>query len=237
MAGGSKPSAPTIIMSKLEKHPLDDDGKLREKFRYKKHNSKQRNISYELTFEEYANLLKEAGLKSSDIGHATYHLARYEDEGPYRVGNCRFITAKENLAEQKTSDLKKESDTINRAKAHEKFRTSPDAVSDMLRNREEGDSWKAYKADIETEKEKKRLLYEERRLSLPFDPNSPMRGSIKITDGTTTKTWTLKMGAIPEGWFWKIPQRIRFEAWKYDPRVESPPRAIRTKRKPKSDLT
>ena len=68
---------------------LDDDDKLIQKWRNKKVNAKQEGLECLLTFEEYCLLVKEAGLKSSQLGFTGegYVLARYEDSGDYRYGN------------------------------------------------------------------------------------------------------------------------------------------------------
>lgn len=83
---------------------LDDDGKLYNKFRMKHYNAKVMKIPCYLTFHEYCTLMKEAGIISSNLGTSGdyYELARYGDKGPYQVGNCRFITHKENMQECET---------------------------------------------------------------------------------------------------------------------------------------
>ena len=55
-----------------------------------------------LTFEQYLNKLAEAGIRPEDVGTSPhqYNLSRFKDEGPYTVESCRFITRRENLAEQ-----------------------------------------------------------------------------------------------------------------------------------------
>ena len=82
---------------------INDDGKLRQRFCNKRVNAAKENIEFNLTFEEYCDLVQEAGLVSSQLGFAgtgkNYVLARYNDEGPYEIGNCRFITQHENLVE------------------------------------------------------------------------------------------------------------------------------------------
>lgn len=86
---------------------LDDDGKLKRKFANKKYNAKKEGLNCLLSFEEFCELLIEAGLKSSDIGFHSEHkivLARYGDEGDYTIDNCRFISQKENMLEQKQSE-------------------------------------------------------------------------------------------------------------------------------------
>ncbi len=79
---------------------VDDDGKLKKRYQRKKWQAKDQGLTGFLSLEEYANLIREAGIKSSDIGWLGYHLSRYEDCGSYVVGNCRFITYKDNKDEQ-----------------------------------------------------------------------------------------------------------------------------------------
>lgn len=59
-----------------------------------------------LTLGEYIHIAIESGLTSPDqIGCTmdSYQMARYGDKGNYEVGNCRFITMRENLAEKKAN--------------------------------------------------------------------------------------------------------------------------------------
>ena len=55
-----------------------------------------------LTFEQYLNKLDAAGIRPFDLGNGIndFHLARVNDDGPYTNDTCRFITKRENLAEQ-----------------------------------------------------------------------------------------------------------------------------------------
>ena len=80
---------------------IDDDGKLYRRYSNKRYNAKAEGIGFELTFAQYCDLMREAGLKSSDLGYTgkKYVLARYGDVGPYSKTNCRFITQKENMDE------------------------------------------------------------------------------------------------------------------------------------------
>lgn len=82
---------------------VDDDGKIGMRYRNKRANAKKEGIECELSFEEYCKLVYDAGIKSSQLGFkgSGYVLARYNDEGNYKVGNCRFITQKENAREKK----------------------------------------------------------------------------------------------------------------------------------------
>jgi hypothetical protein len=81
---------------------LDDDNKLIQRWRNKCVNAKKEGIECKLTFDEYCQLVKDAGLKSSQLGFTGegYVLARYNDSGDYEIGNCRFITQKENSDEK-----------------------------------------------------------------------------------------------------------------------------------------
>ena len=81
---------------------LDDDGKLLSKYRNKCVNALKESIRCLLSFDEFCILVKEAGLVSSQIGFCgdKYVLARYNDEGDYVYGNCRFIRHIENAHER-----------------------------------------------------------------------------------------------------------------------------------------
>ena len=58
-----------------------------------------------LTEGDINQLLADAGITKDDIGQKgdEYQLARYGDTGGYHMGNCRFITTKENMAERDSS--------------------------------------------------------------------------------------------------------------------------------------
>ena len=75
----------------------------KSKYTQKKANSKSQNIPFFLNFFEYIKLVKQAGIKSpNQIGlkRDQFQLARYNDIGPYSLGNCRFITQLENQKER-----------------------------------------------------------------------------------------------------------------------------------------
>ncbi len=97
---GAEPTSGAKLMRIKE---LCDDGKLRERYRHKMQNAARHEppIGFQLTFEEYCQLLRDAGIKSSQLGVRGYHLARYGDVGPYAVGNCRFVPYLVNQAEKK----------------------------------------------------------------------------------------------------------------------------------------
>lgn len=79
---------------------IDDDGELNNKYRHKQGNAKRHGLKCLLTFDQYAGLVREAGIKSSDIGPGGYHLSRYKDRGDYEVGNCRFVPYQVNMDER-----------------------------------------------------------------------------------------------------------------------------------------
>ena len=59
----------------------------------------------ELKFAELYSLVEQAGILPSQIGQGSnqYQLSRYNDIGPYALGNCRFITTIENIRERDSS--------------------------------------------------------------------------------------------------------------------------------------
>ena len=81
---------------------VDDDNKIKQRYYNKQMNARAEGIGFELSFYEYCALVKQAQLTSSELGFTGkgYVLARYNDCGPYKYGNCRFITQKENCNER-----------------------------------------------------------------------------------------------------------------------------------------
>lgn len=68
----------------------------------KKKSSENRGIPFNLSHDDMWQLLNEAGITPFDIGRLPdeFCLARYEDTGPYEIGNCQFTTNAQNLLEQ-----------------------------------------------------------------------------------------------------------------------------------------
>lgn len=97
---------PDIKYSKL----VNNDNKLYSRWLNKRNNAQKEGIKCLLTYEEYAYLVYEAGLKSSQLGFSgeNYVLARYNDSGDYFLGNCRFISQLENAHEKKFQGYTKE---------------------------------------------------------------------------------------------------------------------------------
>ncbi len=56
-----------------------------------------------LTFSQYCDKMKEAGIGPADVGNGRerFHLARFNDEGPYSKESCRFVPGEVNFREQK----------------------------------------------------------------------------------------------------------------------------------------
>lgn len=81
---------------------LDDDGKLRQRWYNKQMNARKEGLECFLTFDEYCQLVKDAGLVSSNLGFSgdKYVLARFNDQGDYTLDNCRFILQAENAKER-----------------------------------------------------------------------------------------------------------------------------------------
>lgn len=75
--------------------------------------AKRQGIEFKLTLDDYIKLMSEAGITYDQVGPAGYHLARYNDTGPYAMGNCRFIWYLQNLQEKKISDLQRETSSRN----------------------------------------------------------------------------------------------------------------------------
>ena len=70
------------------------------KYSNKRVNARKENIPFYLSFEEFCELLDRANIKESDIGITGFHLARFNDTGPYSIDNCRFIPYTDNIKEK-----------------------------------------------------------------------------------------------------------------------------------------
>ena len=74
--------------------------KIYMKYSNKRVNAKKENIPFYLSFKEFCELLDRANIEESDIGVTGFHLARFNDTGPYSIDNCRFIPYKDNIKEK-----------------------------------------------------------------------------------------------------------------------------------------
>ena len=103
---------------------INDDGKLYQKFKNKQINAKKEGLNCFLTYPDFCNLVRLANIKSSQIGFKSkekYVLARYNDCGDYQLGNCRFITQKENAQEKKVSEKSRKASSRNIKKFRNKL--------------------------------------------------------------------------------------------------------------------
>ena len=59
-------------------------------------------IGFELTFDQWLKIWLDSGHLAERGNHkGQYGMARFEDKGPYAVGNVKIITTEENLRERK----------------------------------------------------------------------------------------------------------------------------------------
>jgi len=80
----------------------------RVKYVGKMYRAKYADISFDLSFDDYLNLITNAGISVSDIGRAGNQFClgrkctktgKVDGDLPYSIGTCRFITKAENTAE------------------------------------------------------------------------------------------------------------------------------------------
>ena len=160
---------------------LDDDKKLYLRYRDKKNNSENQQIGFILTFDDYCFLVEQAGIVSSKIGRARYHLSRFKDKGPYEIGNCRFVWYKVNRAEQKKPVI----DLTYRIKASKKSRKYYSENPGPFTGRKH-------------KEESKKMISAANSIKLAGRGNSQF-GTCWITDGISNLK--VKRGlALPNGW-------------------------------------
>jgi hypothetical protein len=77
------------------------DRKTRRKYTTKRRDAELRGIPFNLSYEEFKDLLKDAGITYKDIGSfkGQYCLCRKGDLGGYVVGNCSYKLTEENREE------------------------------------------------------------------------------------------------------------------------------------------
>ena len=191
---GKRKERPAWIME------LNDDGQLHVHYTRKREAAKKEKVGFELTFEEYCKLVQEAGLKSSGLGYKAADgrkivLARVGDEGPYKYGNCRFTTQKENAQERKVSEKSRENSRRNAAIMNSK---KPDNIWELV---------KQGMADSPYYQEKRRKAEEreaERQANLHpsyAGARNSQAGTYWIHNKETGEAikWSDKKGPLPDG--------------------------------------
>ena len=192
---------------------LDDDNKLKQRWQNKRVNARKENIGFELSFEDYCKLVKEAGLKSSQLGFSGdgYVLARYNDDGPYSYGNCRFITQSENAKEKKISYKmrlsSKRSACILNDRNRQRLLTDRDAVSKSIRDGQRNSE--KYQNMIARKHAQHIAYLEQKRKSSVLNSKRPQAcgennsqyGTFWITNGIYNKKWRDSYGELPEGFY------------------------------------
>ena len=131
-----------------------DDPVLYGKWLCKKNNAKLEGVDFYLTFDEYWKLKDEANLKTEDLGFSGkgYVLARYNDKGPYKYGNCRFITQSQNAKEKRVTEKSRKASSLNMKKLNAK-RTSEE-LSFQIRNSKKWQSYITKKREVHNMKRK-----------------------------------------------------------------------------------
>lgn len=156
---------------------LDDDGKLYSKWKLKCSNAKTMGNECFLSFDDYCKLVQSAGLVSSQLGlnGESYELARYGDTGPYSLDNCRFITHKENVQEQKR------------------------VVNSVARRLKQSPEKELRRLKLE-ENRRLREYQEQHKDITRSGEHNPAYGSHWITNGSDNRKWYPDKESIPDGW-------------------------------------
>lgn len=174
---------------------LDDDGYLYARFYQKIYNARTRDIPFLLSYEDWQELVRRAGLKSSDLGFSGkgYVLARHGDSGPYALDNCRFILQLDNVREMKTSVEGKDRSRRAGMKATREYwdNIEPEDRVKIINTRMEK-AFKKRKDDAVRSHIEKRAKMNS---SYTGERNSQY-GTFWVTDGVTNRKVS---GEIPEG--------------------------------------
>ncbi len=189
------------------KNLLDDDGKLYQKYLNKKVNAEKEGLHCLLTFDEFCELLRQAGLKSSDIGFKSekkYVLARYNDKGDYVKGNCRFITQRENMKEQKATPRNTESRKRNIQKCNDFLHNCLDSeeLSRRIRNgQERSEKMQKIREQQAIKRREKELAKNKSYTGTHNSQYGTFWITFWITNGFVNKKWHLDKGDLPLGFY------------------------------------
>jgi hypothetical protein len=175
---------------------FDDDELLTRKFLAKKYNARSRHIDFTLTFTQFCILLRQAKIKSSDLGRSKYHLARKNDTGGYVYGNCSFKPYIENLLEKRISDRSRKASRRNVRKAHVAIsKLTAEDLSARIRNGQ-----RTYTKQRQELAKKTRESYESSANKNYLGRRNSQYGSFWITNGIDNKKWKQSKGNFPRGY-------------------------------------
>ena len=113
--------------------------------RTKRNQCKSTGKEWNLTLSDVHWLLYMAGITIKDVGRSSgssYQLARFNDEGPYAPGNCRFITLREHMREQKWTPERRarQAENIRKQKIN-KHRWTPEKREEQRQRMKENRIW------------------------------------------------------------------------------------------------
>lgn len=170
---------------------VDDDGKLHRRYINKRVNAEKENLKCELTFEEYCNLVRVAGIKSSQLGFTGdgYVLARYGDTGNYTVSNCRFITQAENAREKRLSQKSIEASRDNMKRLNDRRKNDPELQASIMKKILASDYFVSRSAN-------KKIVHKDSRYC---GTHNSQFGTYWITNGVENKKWSGDESTIPSG--------------------------------------
>lgn len=190
-------------MYKYELYPdVDDDKKLYHKYLNKCNNAKKENLLCELTYDEFANLLRISGYKSSDLGWSGNKivLARFEDTGNYTIDNCRFIPHSENMKERKVSELARISSRNNAMHMNnimQDRRLDPN-YCEYISNKIKHSDYALHRKQLAIEHAQERKLTLDLRYA---GEHNSQYGTYWITNGVSNKKWKDSYGNMPDGYY------------------------------------
>lgn len=172
---------------------------LKNKFYCKRANARKEGIDFSLSLDQFRYLVEQANLLPSQLGYSgdMYVLARYNDDGAYELGNCRFITQKENMAERGFSEAARAVSQMNCIKMNQMILNNPQKKEERRQ--------KFIIALRESESYKKRLIEKERKRierDAKKDPRysgskNSMYGAYWITDNEHNIFWRDEKGPLP----------------------------------------
>lgn len=175
---------------------IDDNGKLYSKYLNKRNNAKKENIEFQLSYLEFCQLVRDAGLKCSDLGFSGkgYVLARIGDIGAYSFSNCRFITQLENARERKVSEKSREASRSNAAKMNA---SQPANKGELIRS---GMAASPYYQNLKKQAAQKAVVADAKKHPSYTGIRNSQFGTYWITDGLANMKWSDAKGDIPNNY-------------------------------------